>query len=155
MGEMFRMPLRLQATLQGEIMSYRENPAAKIRPRLVPPQMLEKSQEYFLNDLFGIRDGHSARKQIAKDGEPELLKQRNHLFFQPGRPELCGGYAREGKGGYRIRWGRCHFQKRGSQPEYALAADAVQAFCAECSPPALTPFRGGPTGRLVRERVLS
>ena len=82
MAETVRIPPGPGAILQRQVVSYLENPSLQIRRGLALEQMPEQQQKHFLHNLLGIGSGDSKRKQIAKNGNPQLVKQRNDLFVQ-------------------------------------------------------------------------
>ncbi len=48
--------------------------------------MPEKKQKDLLHDLLGVRRGDAEGKQVAENGDAQLIEEGNDVFFQTGRP---------------------------------------------------------------------
>jgi hypothetical protein len=67
--------------LQGEVVRYSKNPAAKIRARPPQLQMSEQRKKNFLNDVLAIVRANAQGEDVAKEAVAQLIEEKHHLFF--------------------------------------------------------------------------
>ena len=59
-----------------------KRPCGRFSIERAPFQALKQEQENFLDDLFRVGQGDPAAREVAKQGEAQLIKQDDHLVLQ-------------------------------------------------------------------------